>query len=243
MQFRRGVLSVALAVGVMAWSTGCSKKAENPQATNNQQAQPAAGQNGAAGSGSSSQYGSGASGNQPNVGIAKAPAEVTIPQGTVLSVRLGQTISTKTSKSGDQFTATLAEPVVVGDQTVADGGTQATGTVVESIPLGKFKGAAKLRISLDSLTINSKNYPLQTSSVNRRIKGKGKRTGGMIGGGAAFGAIIGGLAGGGKGAAIGAGVGAGAGTAGAAYTGNKNIVLPAETVLSFKLLQPVTVTQ
>jgi hypothetical protein len=126
---------------------------------------------------------------------------------------------------------------------VAEGGTPATGTVVEAVPLGKFKGAAKLRLSLDALNINGKRYPLQTSSVNRTMKGKGKRTGGMIGGGAGLGALIGGLAGGGKGAAIGAGVGAGAGTAGAAYTGNKNIVLPAESVLSFKLLQPVTVTQ
>jgi hypothetical protein len=63
----------------------------------------------------------------------------------------------------------------------------------------------------------------------------------MIGGGAGVGALIGGLAGGGKGAAIGALVGGGAGTAGAAYTGNKEIVLPAESALSFKLLQPVDV--
>jgi hypothetical protein len=53
--------------------------------------------------------------------------------------------------------------------------------------------------------------------------------------------VIGGLAGGGKGALIGAAAGAGAGTAGAAYTGNKEIVLPAESTLSFKLAEPLTV--
>jgi hypothetical protein len=63
----------------------------------------------------------------------------------------------------------------------------------------------------------------------------------MIGGGAGAGAVIGALAGGGKGAAIGAAVGAGAGTAGAAFTGNKNIVLPAESAVSFNLLKPVEV--
>jgi hypothetical protein len=168
---------------------------------------------------------------------------ITIPQGTVVSVRLGQTISTKTSNSGDQFTATLAEPLVVGGQTVAQTGDRATGTVVEAAPLGKFKGGAKLRLSLDSININGKRYPVQTSSVARAEKSKGKRSAVAIGGGAGLGAIIGGIAGGGKGAAIGALVGGGAGTAGAAYTGNKELVMPAETVLSFKILQPVDVTQ
>jgi hypothetical protein len=124
---------------------------------------------------------------------------------------------------------------------VAEAGAHATGTVVEAAPLGKFKGGAKLRLSLDAITIGGKRYPLQTSSVERTQKGKGKRTAGMIGGGAGLGAIIGGVAGGGKGAAIGALVGGGAGTAGAAYTGNKDLTIPAETVLSFKVLQPVDV--
>jgi hypothetical protein len=245
MRFRSKVLSMTMALSLFAWSTACSKKpADNTQADSQQQ--PAAGQSAA--SGSSSQYGSSASGNKANVGESNSaqpqPApELTIPQGTILSVRLGQTISSKNNSAGDRFTASLAEPIIVGNQTVADGGTPATGTVVEAAPLGKFKGGAKLRLSLDSLNISGKRYPLQTSSVERTMKGKGKRSAGMIGGGAGLGALIGGLAGGGKGAAIGALAGGGAGTAGAAYTGNKDLVMPAETVLSFKLLQPVTVSQ
>ena len=82
---------------------------------------------------------------------------------------------------------------------------------------------------------------MQPSTVSRSLKGKGKRTATFIGGGAGGGALIGGLAGGGKGALIGAALGAGAGTAGAAYTGEKEIVLPAESVLSFKLAEPLTV--
>jgi hypothetical protein len=73
-------------------------------------------------------------------------------------------------------------------------------------------------------------------------KGKGKRTAAMVGGGGGGGALIGGLAGGGKGALIGGLVGAGAGTAGAAFTGNKDIVIPAESVVTFHLTAPVTVT-
>jgi hypothetical protein len=75
--------------------------------------------------------------------------------------------------------------------------------------------------------------------MTRTEKGKGKRTAVMAGGGAALGALIGGLAGGGKGAAIGALAGGGAGTGGAAFTGNKEIVIPAESAVSFTLSQPL----
>jgi hypothetical protein len=91
------------------------------------------------------------------------------------------------------------------------------------------------------VTISGDAYDIKTSSVSRCQKGKGKRTAAMIGGGAGGGALIGGLAGCGKGALIGALLGGGAGTAGAAYTGEKEIVLPAESALSFKLTEPLTV--
>src|SRR5438132_3515085 len=123
---------------------------------------------------------------------------------------------------------------------VLPSGAEASGKVVQAVPLGRFKGGAVLKLALDSVTINGDAYDVQTSSVSRYLKGKGKRTAAMIGG-AGGGALIGGLAGGGKGALIGAALGAGAGTAGAAYTGNKEIVIPAESALSFKLSEPLTV--
>lgn len=172
---------------------------------------------------------------------APAPKVITIPAETVITVRTGQTLSSKTSTAGEQFTATLAEPIVVNGETVVPDGARAAGTVVDAVPLGRFKGGAKLQLTLDSITIKGKTHPVQTSTLSFGAKGKGKRTATMIGGGAGVGALIGGLAGGGKGAAIGALAGGGAGTAGAAYTGNKNIVLSAEKALSFKLLQPVEV--
>src|SRR5207244_887588 len=108
-------------------------------------------------------------------------------------------------------------------------------------PLGRFKGGASLQLKLTSININGKDEPVETSSLVRTEKGKGKRTAVITGGGAGVGALIGGLAGGGKGAAIGAIAGAGAGGAGSAFTGNKNIVLPAESALSFKLEQPLEI--
>ena len=169
------------------------------------------------------------------------PAPVIIPLGTVFTVRLGDTLSSKTSQVGQVFTATLATPVDKGGQIVIPAGAAASGSVVAVQPAGKFKGASLLQIKLDSITINGRQHSIQTSSVARSEKGKGKRSAALIGGGAGAGALIGALAGGGKGAAIGALVGGGAGTAGSAYTGNRDVTLPAESAVSFKLEAPLEV--
>ena len=158
----------------------------------------------------------------------------------MFTVRLGETLGSKTSSTGQGFSATLAEPLMVDGKEVAPRGASASGTVVDAQPLGKFKGGARLELRLNSITLNGQQVAVRTSVIDRAIKGKGKRSAVMIGGGAGLGALIGGLAGGGKGAAIGAGAGAAAGTGGAVFTGNKEIVLPAETALSFKLLDAVT---
>jgi hypothetical protein len=167
--------------------------------------------------------------------------QVALPAGTVVTVRLSSAVGSKLSAKGDHFSATVATPVQVDGKVVLPKGAEVLGKVVEAVPQGRFKGAAVLRLVLETVTLNEDSYDVQTSSVNRTQKGKGKRTATLIGGGAGGGALIGGLAGGGKGALIGAALGAGAGTAGAAYTGEKEIVLPAESALSFKLTEPLTV--
>jgi hypothetical protein len=171
----------------------------------------------------------------------EAAKTLVVPAGTVLTVRLGQSVGSKISTPGETFTATVASPVEVEGQTAIPAGSTASGTVVDAKPLGRFKGGAVLQLRLTSITVNGSAKSISTSSVVRTEKGKGKRTAIMAGGGAGLGALIGGLAGGGKGAAIGALAGGGAGTGGAAFTGNKDIVLPAESALSFKLAQPLEV--
>ena len=166
---------------------------------------------------------------------------VVIPAGTTITVTLDQTVNSQTANNGDPFAASLAVPLTSGSLVVLPVGTKVGGTIVTAQSAGKFKGNALLQLVIDSVRINGTRYPMQTSEFEDVGKGRGKRTAVGAGGGAAFGAIVGALAGGGKGAAIGALAGGGAGTAGAAFTGKKDIVLPAETRLHFKLAQPLTI--
>jgi hypothetical protein len=162
-----------------------------------------------------------------------------VAAGTVLTVRLSDAVGSKISQPGQAFSATLSDAVQVGGKTAIPAGAAVEGTVVDAKPLGRFKGGAALELQLTSVG----GHAVQTEAVTETAKGKGKRTAVAVGGGAGLGALIGGLAGGGKGAAIGALAGAGAGTAGAAFTGNKDILLPAESALSFKLAQPLTIKE
>jgi hypothetical protein len=164
-----------------------------------------------------------------------------IDAGTVLAVTIDQSISSKTNNVGDHFDASIASPITLDGKEVIPVGAKCSGRVTQAKSAGRFKGGAELDVILDSIMVKGKSYEIQTTSVEEAGKGRGKRTAVGAGGGAAVGAIIGALAGGGKGAAIGAGAGAGAGTAGAAFTGNRDITLPAETRLSFKLTQALEV--
>jgi BON domain len=178
--------------------------------------------------------------NQTAVPPPPPPPPIVVPAGTDLVITLGQSLGSKTSQSGQTFLATVARPVTVGDQTAIPKGSSVTGTVITAKEKGKIKGEGQVSLTLRSITINGQTFQIQTGVLDSSIKGKGKRTAATTGGGAAGGALIGGLAGGGKGAGIGALVGAGAGFVGGAFTGNKQIELPAETVLTFDFSAPLT---
>lgn len=165
---------------------------------------------------------------------------IVIPVGTVLVVTTSQALSSKTSQPGQTFLTTLAQPVSVGGRTAFPKGATVSGTVMTAKTKGKIKGEGELAISLTSISTQGHTYQIQTNVLSSTIKGKGKRTAATTGGGAAGGALIGGLAGGGKGAGIGALVGATAGFVGGAFTGNKQIEIPAESPLSFALTAPLT---
>lgn len=179
--------------------------------------------------------------NAPAPEAPKPP--LVVPSGTTVTIRLGSALGSKLSQSGDRFTGSVAKDVVVENTVAIPRGAGVAGTVVDAKPLGRFKGGAALEIRINSINVNGTELPVQASARSFTLKGKGKRTGVMAGGGAALGGIIGGLAGGGKGAAIGLAAGAGAGGAGAAFTGNKEIVLPAESTIAFELRKSIEINQ
>ena len=165
---------------------------------------------------------------------------VVVPTGTAIHVTLDQSLASNQSRSGDEFAASVSAPVVVDGKTVIPKGARVRGRVVEARESGRLQHVAHLRLALRSVEVGGKSYDLETSSVSRTGGNHNQRNAALIGGGAGVGALIGGIAGGGKGALIGTAAGAGAGTATAAITGKKDITIPAETPLSFKLTQPVT---
>lgn len=160
---------------------------------------------------------------------------------TWIAVVLDDTVGSKISETGQTFTATVESPVEVDGRVVIPKGARATGVVKDAKAAGRFKGGAALELQLTALTLHDKDYEIETSAYDETSKGKGKRTAEMVGGGAGGGAAIGAVAGGGKGAVIGALIGAAAGTGGAGLTGNRDITLPAETRLNFRLVRPLEI--
>jgi hypothetical protein len=168
-------------------------------------------------------------------------AATSLPAGTTITVTIDQSISSKEAKAGQGVVATVSRDVTENGRVLIPKGAHAKLVVSSVQASGRLSTPAKLYLRLKSVELHGKTIDIATSSAGRTLGGKGKRDAGFIGGGAGAGALIGGLAGGGKGAAIGAAAGAGAGTAGAAATGKKDIVFPAETHLTFTTRAAVTI--
>jgi hypothetical protein len=185
----------------------------------------------------------------PTASVAPAPRSslpqerfsTVIPAGTPVRVRMEQTIGTGRNRPGDRFEASLISPIVVGGNIIVPKGTLFEGHVSEARPSGRLKGRAVLGVELDSFSLNGVRYRVVTAADSRVSGRHRKRNLILIGGGSGLGATLGAIAGGPAGALIGAGAGAGAGTAGAFFTGRKNVSLPVETALTFRLRRSVEI--
>jgi hypothetical protein len=165
---------------------------------------------------------------------------VTVPAGTRILVRMVDSVDSSKQKAGFRFTATLEANLQAYEITVAPKGTTLYGVLAQASSSGRLKGSSQLVLELTDIVINGTTYPLLTSTYEVKGKGEGGNTAKKVVGGAGLGALIGGIAGGGKGAGIGALAGAGAGTAISAAKKGQQISIPSETLLEFRLQQPVS---
>jgi len=179
----------------------------------------------------------------PTAGVAssRSSAIVTIPAGQSLLVRMIDGVDSSKNHVGDVFHASLETDLNVSNSIVARKGTDVYGRLANAQEAGHVSGSAELQLELTRIVIDGKDYPIVSSDYSLRGKGRGSDTAKKVGGGAVAGAIIGAIAGGGKGAAIGAGVGSAAGAGVQVFTRGQQVKVPSETLLEFRLQQPVTV--
>jgi len=169
-----------------------------------------------------------------------AQKKVMVPAGTRILIRTADPIDSNKQKTGYRFTASLETNLQADDLVVALRGTTIYGQLAAAKSAGHMSGSSQLTLELTDIVINGKAYPLLTSTYELRGKGEGKKTAGKVIGGAGLGAIIGGIAGGGTGAAIGVAAGAAGGTIIASTKKGEQLVVPSESLIEFRLAQPVT---
>jgi hypothetical protein len=151
-------------------------------------------------------------------------------------------IDSTRNRAGEEFTASLDAPLVLGDRVIASRGADARVRLSNAQSAGHITGRSELQLELVGLTIRGTTYTTESGYYEQHGGSRGQRSAETIGGGAVMGALIGGLLGHGKGAAIGSGVGAGAGTVAQVSTKGQQVKVPSETKLDFTLKQPLVVT-
>ncbi|MBZ5700508.1 MAG: hypothetical protein LAN84_01530 [Acidobacteriia bacterium] len=178
----------------------------------------------------------------PKHRAAAAPdGAITIAAGTPLLVRMIDGVDSSKNHVGDIFHASLETDLLADDVLVARKGADVYGRLAEAKEAGHMSGSAELQLELTRIVIDGRDYPLVTSEYELKGKGRGTNTAQKVGGGAVVGAIIGAIAGGGKGAAIGAGAGGAAGAGVQVLTRGQQVKVPSETLLEFRLQQPLSV--
>jgi BON domain len=169
------------------------------------------------------------------------PVTAIFPAGTTVEIQTVDPIDSKTGQAGDQFQATLAQPLTWDSRVLVPKGANLYLRLVAAQTSGQYKGQSELQLRLVRLEFQGTAYPLTSTTYTQAGGSRSTDTAKKVGGGAVLGAIIGAIAGGGKGAAIGGAAGAGAGGVYQGASKPKQVRIPAETVLDFKLDQPLNI--
>jgi len=173
-------------------------------------------------------------------GTVAAQKKITVPAGTRILIRTADAIDSSKQKTGFRFTANLETNLQAENTVVAPRGSTVYGRLAQASSAGRMSGSSELTLELTDIVINGTAYPLLTSTYEVKGKGEGGNTAKKVIGGAGLGALIGVIAGGGKGAGIGAAAGAAGGTAVAASKKGQQLQIPSESLLEFRLQQPVS---
>jgi hypothetical protein len=175
---------------------------------------------------------------------APEPNRVTLRRGVIITVRLAEAVSTEKNQTGDMFFATLDEPLTVDGFVIAERGARAEGKVVEAAAAGRTGGTSRLVLALTRMnTSDGQRVAISTATWQKTGEASHGADAAKVGGGAVLGAVIGTMAGGGKGAAIGAVAGGAVGAGAAVATHSRPVALPTETKISFRVENPVTITE
>jgi hypothetical protein len=181
--------------------------------------------------------------SEPHHYVYAAPGTpVTLPAGEPILVRMIDDVDSKRNMVGDVFKASLETDLAVNNVLVARRGSDAYVRLAYAKEARGLSGSSELQLELTRIIIDGREFPVVSGEYTMKGKGRGGDTAKKVGGGAVIGAIIGGVAGGGTGAAIGAGVGGAAGAGAEILTRGRAVKVPSETLLEFRLEQPVTVT-
>jgi hypothetical protein len=176
---------------------------------------------------------------RPSAPPPPQPVSVEIPAGTTIEVQTIDAIDSSTAQNGQEYQASLLQPIVANDRVIVPAGSNIYIQVTGTTKAGHYKGKNSLQLVLSRMEFNGHDVALATEPYTLSGGSRGKNTAEKVGGAAAVGAIIGGILGGGKGAAIGAGVGAAGGGGYQAATKAKPIKVAPETKLDFRLSQPL----
>jgi hypothetical protein len=167
--------------------------------------------------------------------------EITIPAGTLLSLQMGSSVSSRSSRVEQPVSATLRRPLVVRGVTVVPAGAPLSGYINQVQRSGRVKGRARIGVRFTTMRVGETRYRIQTAGITRQAPGTKKKDAMKIGIGAGAGALVGALTGGKKGAAIGSGVGGAGGSALVLSTRGTEVGIGRGTVLTTRLSEPLTV--
>ena len=221
---------------------GCHAPAAPPAGTNPAAVPAPEGQAGAPAAAAPAPVGTTNAASAAPAPARKKTVEVTVPEGTPLSIELLTPLSTKTATVETPISGRLRQAVEVNDRVVIPAGAKMAGVVAASERPGRVKGRGVLSLRFTSVTVGDEQLPVHSSGITFHGKDERKKDALKIGGGAGAGAVIGGILGGGSGAAKGAAIGGGAGTGVVLATRGEDVKVASGTTLSTEITEPLTVT-